>query len=66
MPAVSQFLHSAVLLLLPNISPEWHRRFEFQKRSQLFIRARNETLSVAAMCVRNEMSRMAPGVRVRA
>ena len=29
------------------------RRFEFEKRSQLFIRAHNETLSVAAMCVCN-------------
>jgi hypothetical protein len=30
-----------------------NRRFEFQKRSQLFIRVHNETLSVAAMCVSN-------------
>jgi hypothetical protein len=30
------------------------RRFEFQKRGQLFIRAQNETLSVAAVCVCNE------------
>jgi hypothetical protein len=29
------------------------RRFQFQKRSQLFIRAHNETLSVVAMCVDN-------------
>ena len=28
-------------------------RFQFQKRSQLFIRAQNDTLSVAAMRVRN-------------
>jgi hypothetical protein len=28
-----------------------NRRFEFDKRSQLFIRAHNETLSVVAMCV---------------
>jgi hypothetical protein len=28
-----------------------NRRFEFQKGSQLFIRAHNETLSVAAMRV---------------
>jgi hypothetical protein len=28
--------------------------FQFQKRSQLFIRAHNETLSVVAMCVCNE------------
>jgi hypothetical protein len=26
-------------------------RFKFQKRSQLFIRAHNETLSVVAVCV---------------
>ena len=30
-----------------------NRRFKFHKRSQLFIRAHNETLSVAAMCVCN-------------
>jgi len=30
------------------------RRFKFDKRSQLFISTNNETLSVAAMCVRNE------------
>jgi hypothetical protein len=29
-------------------------RFQFQKRSQLFIRTRNETLSIAAMRVSNE------------
>ena len=29
------------------------RRFEFHKRRQLFIRAHNETLAVAAMCVCN-------------
>jgi hypothetical protein len=29
------------------------RRFEFDKRSQLFIRTHKETLSVAAMCVSN-------------
>ena len=29
------------------------RRFEFQKRSQLFIRTHNETLSVVAMRVNN-------------
>jgi hypothetical protein len=28
--------------------------FEFHKRSQLFIRTRNETLSVAEMCIGNE------------
>jgi hypothetical protein len=31
----------------------WNRRFEFRKRSQLFIRSHNETLSVASMCVSN-------------
>ena len=30
-----------------------NRRFQFQKRSQLFIRAHNETLSVVAMRVNN-------------
>jgi hypothetical protein len=30
-----------------------NRRFEFHKRSQLFIRSHDETLSVVAMCVRN-------------
>ncbi len=28
-----------------------NRRFKFQKRSQLFIRAHNKTLSIVAMCV---------------
>jgi hypothetical protein len=31
-----------------------NRRFKFDKRSQLFIRSHNETLSVAAMCVGNK------------
>jgi hypothetical protein len=30
-----------------------NRRFQFEKRSQLFIRGRNKTLSVVAMCVCN-------------
>jgi hypothetical protein len=30
-----------------------NRRFEFDKRSQLFTRAHNETLSIAAMRVSN-------------
>jgi hypothetical protein len=30
-----------------------NRRFQFDKRSQLFIRTHNETLSVVAMCVCN-------------
>jgi hypothetical protein len=34
-----------------------NRRFEFDKRRQLFIRTHNETLSVAAMCVSNEIVR---------
>jgi hypothetical protein len=36
-----------------NSPPRANRRFEFQKRRQLFIRMHNETLSVAAMCVSN-------------
>ena len=28
-----------------------NRRFEFHKRSQLFIRTHNETLAIVAMCV---------------
>jgi hypothetical protein len=32
---------------------ESNRLFEFQKSSQLFIRARNEALSVAAVCINN-------------
>jgi hypothetical protein len=31
-----------------------NRRFEFYKRSPLFIRPHNEPLSVVAMCVRNK------------
>jgi hypothetical protein len=34
-----------------------NRRFEFHKRSELFIRTHNETLSVVAMCVSNEGAR---------
>ncbi len=30
-----------------------NRRFQFEKRGQLFIGAHNETLSVVAMCVCN-------------
>jgi hypothetical protein len=30
-----------------------NRRFEFHKRSQLFIRVLNETFSIAALCVKN-------------
>jgi hypothetical protein len=30
-----------------------HDSFKFEKRSQLFIRTQNETLSVVAMCVNN-------------
>jgi hypothetical protein len=40
-------MHPAALWLPEN------RRFEFQKRRQFFIRTRNETLSVVAMCVCN-------------
>jgi hypothetical protein len=32
---------------------ETNRPFQFQKRSQLFIRTHNETLSIAAVCVSN-------------
>jgi hypothetical protein len=31
-----------------------NRRFEFKKRSQLFIRLHNERLSVVALCVNSE------------
>jgi hypothetical protein len=31
-----------------------NRRFDFEKRSQLFVCAHNETLSVGAMCVNNK------------
>jgi hypothetical protein len=34
--------------------PTANRRFEFQKRSQLFIRSHDEPVSVATMCVSNE------------
>jgi hypothetical protein len=30
-----------------------NRRFEFEKRSQFFVGAHNETLSVAPMCICN-------------
>jgi len=37
-----------------------NRRFQFQKRSQLFIRPHNVMLSVAAMCISNpDRSRVA-------
>ena len=32
----------------------WDHRFEFHKRSQLFIRTHNEALTFAAMCVSNK------------
>jgi hypothetical protein len=38
-----------------------NRRFEFQKRSQLFIRVHNETLSVVAMAV-NDPDRSPVGI----
>jgi hypothetical protein len=31
----------------------FNHRFKFHKRSELFIRTHNETLSIAAMCVSN-------------
>jgi len=44
--------------MLPNpavqLSCGSNRRFEFQKRSQLFIRVHNEPFSVAAVRVSNE------------
>jgi hypothetical protein len=46
-----QPIGSTVSLIRLAASPS--RRFEFHKRSQLFIRVRNETLSVAAMRVSN-------------
>jgi len=39
---------------LGNPNEAANRRFEFDKRSQLFIRTHNESLSVIAMCVSNE------------
>jgi hypothetical protein len=35
-------------------------RFQFHKRGQLFIRAHNETLPVAAMCVNNQIVWLRP------
>jgi hypothetical protein len=40
-------------LACQNNSATSNRRFEFQKRRHLFIRSHNETLTVAAICVRN-------------
>jgi hypothetical protein len=50
----SEIIHSTskVASLFNDATP--NRRFQFQKRRQLFIRTRNETLSVVAMCVSNE------------
>jgi hypothetical protein len=45
-------LKKSRLLVKHNLASA-NRRFQFQKRSQLFIRAHNETLSVAAVCVSN-------------
>jgi hypothetical protein len=42
-----------------------NRRFEFQKRSQLFIGAHNETLSVVAMRVSNPDRSRARILRLR-
>jgi len=41
-------------VLPANRWPGANRQFGFQKRSQLFIRTHNETLSIAAVCVSNE------------
>jgi hypothetical protein len=43
----SKTIYSPLFAASPN------RRFEFQKRSQLFIRVHNETLPVVAMRVNN-------------
>jgi hypothetical protein len=39
------------------VSVQFHRRFQFHKRGQLFIGAHNELLSVVAMRVSNEAVR---------
>jgi hypothetical protein len=44
---------NASLIARGQFSASANRRFQFQKRSQYFIRSHNETLSVAAMCVSN-------------
>jgi hypothetical protein len=43
--------------LVKTIRSGSNRRFEFDKRSQLFIRMHNKTLSVVAMRVSNENRR---------
>jgi hypothetical protein len=35
-----------------------NRRFQFNKRRQLFVRTHNETFSVVAMCISNPHSRL--------
>jgi hypothetical protein len=39
--------------LLRQVAASANRRFKFQKRTQFFIRSRNETLSVVAVRVNN-------------
>ena len=51
--AADDFFKHAVALRYSLFSAFGNRRFQFQKRRQLFIRSHNETLSVVAMCVRN-------------
>ena len=43
--------------LVEEIRRKRESRIQFQKRSQQFIRADDETFSVAAMCVNNPTSR---------
>jgi hypothetical protein len=40
----------SIALKIENVAAS-HDSFKFEKRSQLFIRTQNETLSVAAMCI---------------
>jgi len=48
------FLRKSLPACQANLPQPPNRRFEFHKRHQLFIRAHNETLSIAAMRVSNE------------
>ncbi len=47
------YKNGLLMAVLRQLVARTNRRFQFQKRGQLFIRMHNETLSVAAMCVRN-------------
>jgi hypothetical protein len=46
---ISGELRKNLVILSSQIAASADRRFEFQKRRQLFIRSHNETLSVATM-----------------